>query len=119
MFKGNWIVNLVLACFAFIIVFSASFYNNLLSTTLIRASIAFVVCYLLGYLFRWLAFLAFASEENLESESESKSENVDTPNEPEEPIQELALDDEEIQLSEEDVLKTSQFVKDLLDNEEG
>lgn len=115
MFKGNWVVNIISACFAFIIVFSASFYNNLISTTIIRASIAFVIFYLLAYLFRWLAFLAFTTEENPSQEGLQLEETLTE----EEPLEELGIDNNEIHLAEEDVMKTSQYVKDLLDNEEG
>lgn len=118
MFKGNWLVNMISACFAFIFVFSASFYTNLISTTLIRAAIAFIVFYLIAYLFRWLAYLASTNEEKSNSDLDSNEEII-SKEEQEEQINELALENQEIKLSEEDVVKTSQFVKDLLEDEEG
>lgn len=116
MLIGNWLINLFLALTAFIIVFTASFQQNLLATTFIRSSIAFIISFLIGYLFRYL--LAIASkdptveEKNIDNEEELRGKEeveVEDPN---------LLNYEEMQLSEEDIYKTSQYVKDLLNNEE-
>lgn len=114
MLIGNWLINLFLALTAFIIVFTASFHQNLLTTTLLRASFAFIVSFLIGYLFRYL--LAVANKDNTIREN-----NIDNDDElrGKEEVEDLNLNgNEEMELSDEEIYRTSQYVKDLLDNEE-
>lgn len=114
MFIGNWLINLFLALAAFIIVFTTSFHQNLITTTLIRASLAFIISFLIGYVFRYL--LAIANKDNTIHEN-----NIDNEDElrGKEEVEDLNLNgNEEMELSDEEIYRTSQYVKDLLDNEE-
>lgn len=114
MFAGNWLINLCLAFVGFIIVFSASFSQNLLSTSFYRAIIAFVFSFLIGYLFRYLFAIAMKNpteegeEVNNPADGEKKEEIKD-PN---------LLSKQELELNDDEIYKASQFVKNLLDNEE-
>jgi uncharacterized membrane protein YfcA len=104
MFIGSWKINVIFGFTAFLLVFIGSFSMNGLPTSLLRASFAFLFFYLVSYFVRWLWALAskdndLKTKEKLEIEESEQGE---------------ARIDE--QYSAEDIEKTSQFVKDLINN---
>lgn len=113
MLVGNWTINLFFGLTAFIIVFISSFGQNLIITTSIRAGIAFILSFVIGYIFRYLFTVASKERSDLigmETEVlESENSDIPDPN---------LLENKEMDLSEEDIYKASQYVKDLLDDEE-
>lgn len=111
MFIGNWLVNLFFALVAFIIVFAASFSQNLLLTTFIRASLASVASFFIAYLFRYLLAIAFQQENDKKVDNEAKVRGK-------EKREQIEAQQEEIALTDEDIYITSQYVKDLLDGKE-
>jgi hypothetical protein len=117
MFIGNWLINLFLGLLAFIIVFIGSFGQNLLFTSFLHAGLAFTASYLLGYLFRFLWSVA-SQDKNSENtfddaceEENREKEEITDPNERKE-------NNEDKNLSDEEIYNASQYVKELINDEE-
>lgn len=113
MLVGNLLINLFFGLAAFIIVFTASYGQNLLFTSFIRSGIAFFLSFLIAFVFRYL--LALASKDKVEEniiDNDGEDRGIDEIEDPN------LLESNEMELNEEDIYKASQYVKDLLDDEE-
>ncbi|MFN7250815.1 MAG: hypothetical protein ACK4M9_08510 [Anaerobacillus sp.] len=104
MFIGSWKINVIISFTGFSLVFIGSFSMNGLPTSLLRACLAFLFFYIVSYFVRWL--WALASKDN----ALKTKEKLDI----EESEQGEARKEE--QYSEADIEKTSQYVKDLINN---
>lgn len=112
MLIGNWVINLFMGLFAFTITFFMSFGKNLLTTTFYRGTISFILFFLIGYLFRWL--LGIATKEVVLEETVNVNDNQDELTRQDE----LNIEGENNEFSEDELFKASQYVKELLNEEE-
>ncbi len=127
---GTWITNLVIAVIGACVVCIMSFSNNVLLTTLFRSGVAFVIFFLLGYIFR-LMFRFVQGEKIIEEEEQTMTRKVifedgkpqangqkhaaPTEQNPEEKAQLLGklVDD----LSDNDVEKVAKYVKTVMNED--
>lgn len=96
------IINILLGLFGFFIVFLLSFSANSISTTLTRSTIAFVLFFLSGYLFRWM--FAYIRKDPVKI--------TVMPPPQEEDLQQLMKG-----LSEEEAKKVAAYIRHMLQNE--
>lgn len=124
MVVGSWLINATLGLIGFVAVFFASYGNNLVTTSLIRGLVSFVSFFILGYLFRWM--LTLASKETLKDGnrevaydkiSNEKLEKFEDDEGTSSPFTVLDNDKGEL-LSEEDILKTTEYVRELMNDKE-
>ncbi|QOY34496.1 hypothetical protein AWH56_017445 [Anaerobacillus isosaccharinicus] len=104
MFIGSWIINVAISFIAFLFVFIGSLSANTFPTTLFRSCLAFLFFFIFTYFIRWLLMLA-SKENNLKTEEKADIEESEQG--------EAIVKDE---YTKEDIEKTSQYVKDLINN---
>ncbi|WP_035179067.1 hypothetical protein [Alkalihalobacterium bogoriense] len=106
---GSIVLNVYIALIAFIIVFTSSITQNLMQTSVIRATIAGVGFFLITFLFRFI--WGYVTLTNKQTALEETSATIDFGS-VEEKEQEISMNpsiDEEA---------TAQYIKDLLEDEE-
>lgn len=69
--------NLLVAVFGFVLTFITTSINNIYTTSLVRASIAFVIWFVIAFVFRWvLGVMTAQAEDKDEGDSEVELESV-------------------------------------------
>ncbi len=111
MFIGSWKINLIISIIAFFIVFIGSMATNTLTTSIFRSFLAFLLFYLISFIFRWLWKIALKSNDDLVSDEVHPEGEVH----PE--IEDNTNGDHirKVDYSAEDIEKASQYVKELID----
>lgn len=93
MMIGNILINLLLGLIGFVFTFLVTYGNNLITTSLVRGAIAFVIWFLLAFLLRWVLSIIMNPSRptegieipgNDESESLGSRLDISTPDEDEE-----------------------------------